>query len=245
MTASLPFRPQEALAPVADAIRSRGLRVHAITSPVAAERTANTLLALGVRPTLTVDPDEMDAFVAASDALLINLGMLDATRLAAIPRAIAAARRMKKPWVLDPVFVDVSDRRRAFAQDCLRAEPAVLKTNAAETFLSAQAPSSCIRVSTGKVDRVAGGARSLSFANGHPLAAQVTAMGCALGAVIAAATAATDDPFLAAAAAVALYGVAGDRAGDGAPGPGSFAVRFYDALSGLDGATVTQQMRVP
>ena len=247
MTASPVSGPPDAscLAGVVDAMRTRGLRVHAITSPVAAERTANTLLALGMRPTLTVDADEIDAVTAAADALLVNLGMMDAARAAAIPRAITAARRLGKPWVLDPVFVDVSPQRRAFARDCLAGGPAVLKTNAAETVLGAEAPAACVHVTTGAVDRITAGARSAGFANGHPLGARVTAMGCALGAVIAAATAVTDDAFAAACAAVALYGVAGDIAGEGAPGPGTFAARFYDALSTLDGATVIHRMRTP
>ena len=41
------------------------------------------------------------------------------------------------------------------------------------------------------------------------------------------------DPVSAAATALAYYGLAGEYAADGAAGPGSFAVRFLDALHGL------------
>jgi len=239
-----PAHERAALAETVDALRRGNLRVHALTSPVAAERTANTLLALNVRPTLTVDADDIAAFVASADALLINLGMMDPIRAAAIPRAIAAARAAGKPWVLDPVFVEVSGRRRDLALDCLASAPAVLKTNTAEQGLAAAAPAGTVCVTTGATDVVSQGARTLRIANGHPLAGRVTAMGCALGAVIAAAVAAGPDAFTGASAAVALYGIAGDMAGTRAAGPGSFAAGFLDALSTIDGAHLIRHARL-
>jgi hydroxyethylthiazole kinase len=42
-----------------------------------------------------------------------------------------------------------------------------------------------------------------------------------------------DDPLAATAHALAVMGVCGERAAEGSPGPGTFRVRFVDALHAL------------
>ena len=242
MTDSRSVSP-EILAEIFDRLRASSLHVHALTSGVAAERTANTLLALGVRPSLTFNPEEVPAFVAKADALLINLGMHDPIRELAINKALKTALDEGKRWVLDPVFVDLSRRRRSLAEDLIVSGPTVLKTNQAEAALADLTPPATIRVITGPSDQVTWGERHLSIANDHPMARQVTAMGCALGAVIAAFLAVEDDAFLATAAALTVYGIAGDLAARVAAGPGSFAAAFLDALSAIDGKTVIEQAK--
>jgi hydroxyethylthiazole kinase len=57
----------------------------------------------------------------------------------------------------------------------------------------------------------------------------VTALGCSLNGVIAAFIAG-QEPLSATVAALAYYGLAGERAAQGAVGPGSFQTAFLDAL---------------
>jgi len=72
---------------------------------------------------------------------------------------------------------------------------------------------------------------------------RVTALGCALNAVIAAFL--VGQPALpATVAALAYYGLAGERAARGANGPGSFQVAFLDALYALSPQDVTAGARV-
>lgn len=234
----------DAMAAVLDAVRRDPPRVHAITSPVAAERTANTLLALGITPSMTVNPAEIPAFVSAGDALLVNLGMLDAVRDAAITVAVAEAQRLKRPWVLDPVFADVSPARRRRTRDLLALAPAAIKANASETALTGTAPDATLRIITGAEDTASLPGRRITIRNGHPLGSRVTAMGCALGAVIAGFLARSDDPVTGAGAALLAYALAVEQAGKGAAGPGSFAFRFYDCLAALDGAALLDQGRI-
>jgi hydroxyethylthiazole kinase len=52
------------------------------------------------------------------------------------------------------------------------------------------------------------------------------------------------DAWLAAIAALAALGVAGEVAGASAAGPGSFAAAIIDALHGLDRATLRARIRV-
>src|SRR5918994_350472 len=167
-------------------LRAERTRVHAITNAAAQVLTANLLLAAGGTPSLTTAPDEVADFARRAGALLVNLGTLDRDRRAAIPEAIAAARGAGRPWVLDPVFVDASPPRLAFA----RANGTVLAV-------------------TGAADVVTDGRRELAVANGHPLMSRVTAMGCAGGALAAAFAALEPDAFQAAAAALLVIGVAG------------------------------------
>ncbi len=219
-------------------LRGRAPRVHAITSPVAAERTANTLLALGAIPTLTVNPEEIAAFVTGADAVLVNLGMMDPLRMEAAGRAFVEARTRKRPLVLDPVFTNLSGPRGAFARDLLTFRPTVLKANTSESELAALVPPDTVTVTTGAIDVVRANGQTMKVHNGHPLAAQVTAMGCALGAVIAALLVVEENAMLAAATALLAYGIAGERAGARSAGPGSFAVAFLDELAALHPADI-------
>ena len=102
----------------------------------------------------------------------------------------------------------------------------------------------CIVAATGAVDLVTDGERVLELANGSPLMAKVTALGCALSAIVAAFAALTADYFIATAAAVAIYGIAGEMAGEKAAHPGSFRVVFLDMLDAIGEEDITRRLKV-
>src|SRR5215213_5149154 len=89
-------------------LRESQPRVHCITNAVAQNFTANVLLAVGATPSMTISADEISAFAARSDALLVNLGTFDVERQTAAETAIAIVNRLERPWVLDPVLIDRS-----------------------------------------------------------------------------------------------------------------------------------------
>lgn len=237
-------------------LRARAPRVHCITNDVAQNFTANVLLATGAMPSMTLSPEEIGAFVAGAQALLVNLGTFDAKRREAASIAVATAAHKHLPWVLDPVFVDRAPARAAFALDLIRLGPSVVRLNHVEFFaLSANEPSRdaimrfaqshrTVVALSGETDLVTDGERIAAIANGHPFMAKVTALGCAGSALLAACLAVEQDAFTAAAAALAILGVAGELAGAGATGPGSFAVGIIDALHGLNEATLVASARV-
>ena len=113
-------------------LRARAPRVHCITNSVAQAFTANTLLAAGAIPSMTLSADEIGAFVARADALLVNLGTFDAERCAAASTAIEVAVEEGVPWVLDPVFIDRSEPRAAYAQSLVGQKPRTIRLNRAE-----------------------------------------------------------------------------------------------------------------
>ena len=100
---------------VLERVRAKRPRVHCITNAVAQNYTPNVLLAAGAIPSMTIAPKEVTAFAQRADALLVNLGTFDTERQKASLAAIAAVNKLKKPWVLDPVFIDRSPPRAAFA----------------------------------------------------------------------------------------------------------------------------------
>jgi len=239
-----------------DALRMKPIRVHAITNAAAQVFTANLLLAAGAIPSLTYARDEVEPFTARADALLVNLGTLDSERRAGIVAAIATARANAKPFILDPVFVDRSPPRLAWARSLLVEHPTILRCNAAEfealsgagADLDALRASArewrCVIALTGEIDIVTDGERVARIANGHPLMTRITAMGCAGTALAAAFAAIEEDAFLAAASALLCLGVAGEVAATRASGPGSFQPAFLDALYSLDAQTLRSEARL-
>ncbi len=237
-------------------VRSRAPRVHCITNAVAQNFTANVLLALGAVPSMTLSADEIGSFVANTDALLVNLGTFDAERRTAAEIAVETATREGVPWVLDPVFVDRAPARAEFAREMIARSPTVVRLNhaefaalagdeaARETVTAAARANEIVIGLSGETDLVTDGTRLASIANGHPLMARVTAMGCAGSALVAACLAVEDDAFRATVAALLIIGIAGELAAEKAAGPGSFAAAIIDALYNLDANTIKARARV-
>jgi hydroxyethylthiazole kinase len=237
-------------------IRERAPRVHCLTNTVAQQYTANMLLAAGAVPSMTISPQEIGAFVAGADALLVNLGTFDAERRSAVEAALNAAAEYGKPWLLDPVFIERSPARAEFARGLAGRKPSVVRLNRAEFAAlsgdnqAGDAPArfakacGAIVALTGRVDIVTDGGRQVTIANGDPLMGQVTAMGCAGSALVCAALAVERDPWLATIAALTAFGVSGEVAARDADGPGSFAVAIIDALHNLDAATLRGHLKV-
>jgi hydroxyethylthiazole kinase len=253
---TIPADLADVTAAILSRVRASNPRVHCITNAVAQHFTANVLLAAGAIPSMTVAPEEVGEFVARADALLVNLGTFDRERRAASEIAIARAGQTGRPWVLDPVFVDRSAPRTAFAKTLAARRPAVVRLNAAEfsaLFDAAPDDGALCKVAgdtagvvalTGATDQVSDGTRVLRIANGDPLMGRVTAMGCAGAALVAACLAVEPDRLAATAAALLAFAVAGEVAAGRARGPGSFAVEIVDALYGLDRETLRARARV-
>ncbi len=246
----------EDAAALTERLRVRVPRVHCITNAVAQNFTANVLLAAGCVPSMTLSPEEIGAFVAGANALLVNLGTFDAERRSAVEIAVETAAREGVPWVLDPVFVDRAPARLQFARELLKRGPQVVRLNHAEfAALAGSAPSpetvaaaaranGTVFALSGATDLVTDGERVAVIANGHPLMAKVTAMGCAASALVAAGLAVETDAWRASAAALTAAGVAGEVAAAKADGPGTFAVAMIDALYRLDRATLNSHAKV-
>ncbi len=226
-----------------DRVRSRAPQVHVLTSTVAQPISANLLLAVGAQPSMSAAAGEIEAFAERTHALVANLGMLDEARRAALTRALPVVTGRGVPWVLDPVKVERSPDRLAFARELMAFAPAVVRANGAE--MDALAPGAGpVRATTGEVDLVEADGRKLRIGGGDPLMTHVTAMGCAGTGLVAAFLAVEADAFAATAGALACLKVAGEMAGEEARGPGSFPAALLDALYGLDADHLATRARL-
>ena len=255
------------------AIRERRPRVHSITNLVAINSSANTLLALGASPAMAHSSDEVEDFVAHSQALVINIGTLFSEQVAACKLAVARAKQVGVPWVLDPVGAGAASYRRAAANALVQRGPQVIRGNASEILAlipqagansslsggvdSLHAAEAVLELArklagdtqavvaiTGTVDYVTDGTRIAAIQNGHPLMARVTGLGCAATAVIGAFMTVEPDALMATVAALVVFGVAGEIAAERARGPGSLQVELLDALYGLDATTLRARARM-
>lgn len=245
------------LAGVVGAVREREPVVHCITATVSMAMVADGLLAARARPMMTETQAEAPAMTGLADALLINLGTLSTDGAKGIAPTVARARRLGRPWVLDPTAVGSAPVRTNLAFQLLDGGPAVIRGNASEVLALAgrggggkgadaidrpeEALTSaqrlalevgCVVAISGAVDIVTDGQRIIRVHNGHPLLARVVGTGCLLGAMVAA-CACTAEPLTAAVAATAWLTVAADEAASPVGGPGSFRIALLDALDRL------------
>jgi hydroxyethylthiazole kinase len=251
-------------------MRATAPLVHNITNFVAMNIMANVLLAAGASPAMVHAREEVAEFAALSQALTVNIGTLDADWSVAMEIAAGVMAQSGRPWVLDPVGVGATRFRQEVCARLLALRPTVIRGNASEVLAlagigargrgadaadpvgAAEAAARDLAQRTGAVVAVSGpvdyvtdgtAAGGWRVANGHPLMPRVTALGCSLNGVIAAFLVG-QPPVQATVAALAFYGLAGERAAAVAAGPGSFQPAFLDALCRLRPDDLTHGARV-
>ncbi len=251
-------------------LRERRPLVHSITNYVVMNETANAVLALGALPVMAHARDEVREMVGLAGALVLNIGTLEEAWIESMLLAGAAANERGIPVVLDPVGAGATTFRTETAKRILdTVDVAVLRGNAGEvaTLVGVEAEVrgvesvgaggdaadlareaartlGLVASVTGAVDHVSNGERTIAVANGHELLASVTGTGCMSSVITGCFLAANADVLEAAAEALVAIGVAGEDAAVGAKGPGSFHVGLYDALAGLDPATLSGRAKV-
>lgn len=256
----------EALWRSLQALRAQAPLVHNITNFVAMDLAANVLLAVGAAPVMAHAREEVADMVAIAGALTVNIGTLEPAWVEAMEIAVAKARALEKPWVLDPVGAGATPYRNEVLKKLVALKPDVIRGNGSEILAlrgkaaargvdSANASVEALDAArdlakrtggvvavTGAVDYVTDGKRLAAVANGHPLMGRVTATGCALSALVGA-FCALEEPFAATLHALAIYGIAGEIAAQKADGPGSFRMHFLDCLAKLDKLALTERLR--
>lgn len=231
--------------------------VHNITNYVAMNIMANVLLSAGASPAMVHAREEVAEFAGLAQALTVNIGTLDPEWAEAMDIAARTMDAAGRPWVLDPVGVGATRFRQQACARLLALRPTVIRGNASEILalagLDAQGRgvdaadpvaaaeaaardlarrTGAVVAVSGPVDFVTDGGSAYRVSNGHDLMPCVTALGCSLNGVIAAFLVG-QDRLGATVAALAYFGLAGERAAKGAAGPGSFQTAFLDALQVL------------
>ena len=244
-----------------EAVRAKKPLVACMTNIVAANFTANALLALGASPAMVEDLGEASQLVTAADSLLINVGTVTKPQADAMRAAVSHANMGGRPWVLDPVGVGALPLRTFTAKELMRRFPAFIRGNASEieflvggttygrgmeaTMPSDQVAQSALRLAgvtravvlvTGEKDYVAGeGAPLVEVANGSPFMTRVTGVGCVQGAIGAAFLGALGAKarWESALATAVVVALAGEIAAEKGKTLGAFPAAFIDALDTL------------
>nr|WP_317198573.1 hydroxyethylthiazole kinase [uncultured Psychrobacter sp.] len=249
--------------------RTQAPLVHNITNFVAMSTAANVLLAAGASPAMVHAQTEAPEFVRLSHALTINIGTLSPDWLDSMLTTAQVAHEQNIPWVLDPVAVGATAYRLQSCERLLAFKPDVIRGNASEILALAGMSSQSrgpdsgdtveaakvaaealtkhakVVVVTGAVDWVTDGTQQWSVHHGVPMMTRVTAIGCALTALIGGFIGSNRDNLTGAViSALCYYGQAGELADKAAKGPGSFYVEFLDALDYLDAEQVSSQAKV-
>ncbi len=264
---------KQAVAQVSDAvkaIREHRPLVHNITNYVAMNSSANALLALGASPIMAHASEELAELSELVQALVINIGTLSASWIAAMKLAARSAGDKGVPVVLDPVGAGASRIRTRTALELLEETPvAVLRGNAGEVKSLAgenarsrgvdsfEASADAIEAGTLLAERygcivsvsgpddyiISSEGALVKLSNGDAMMPRVTTLGCAASAITGAALAVTPEPRDAAAVGMALTGIAGEIAAEHAAGPGTLQVRFLDELYALTDTTIAERLR--
>lgn len=201
-----------------------------LTNTVAANFTANCLLAIGAKPAMIEDPCEAENLARVADAMLVNLGTVTAWQAESMRRAIQVANENGVPWVLDPVGVQLLSFRRDLALEFIGSHPALIRGNHAE--IDAITPAGCVTLATGETDIIkqSDDSAAQTITGGVSMLQTVTATGCAQGGLCAAFLGRGQSPQDAALFASKLMKRAGELAWERAKAPGSFQVALVDAL---------------
>ncbi len=220
-------------------IRKRNPLVHHITNYVTANDCANMTLAIGASPVMADDPAEAADMTAHADALVINMGTLNARTVGSMILAGKAANRKGIPVVFDPVGCGGVPFRTEAAQRILEAvQISAVRGNISEIGAlcgmavhtkgvdaaaadeqgdrielarKAARKLHCTAAVTGAVDVISDGRRTLIAENGCAAMSRVTGCGCMCSSLTGAFCGANPDSvWEAAAAAVICMGLCGE-----------------------------------
>jgi hydroxyethylthiazole kinase len=218
--------------------------------------TANVLLATGASPVMAHAENEVEEMAGFAGSLVLNIGTLTDSWVDSMVKAGKKATSLQTPIVLDPVGAGATSLRTDAAKRIIdETAVSIIRGNSSEilslgskdyatkgvdaTHDVEEAANTGRRLAgdlgttlaiTGAVDLITDGKRTLRVENGHPLMPYVTGTGCSATAVIGAFAAVENDPLIACTGALAFLGLAGEKAGKQAQGPGSFVAALIDAL---------------
>jgi hydroxyethylthiazole kinase len=251
-------------------VRQRKPVVHHLTNWVTIYDCAQVVKTLGASPIMAHAPEEVEDLARIASVLVLNIGTLTVDFVEAMKAAALCANERVIPVVLDVCGAGATRLRDEKCQELLSsAHMDIIKGNASEIArLCGEKVSSrgvdaaevgadlvllardlarkhgATVVVTGKVDIITDSRQTWLVKNGHAMMTAVVGTGCMATSVIGAFAAVEPDLALAAASALACYGIAGELAAASATGPAAFKDQLFDRLYSLDRETVLRMQRV-
>lgn len=233
--------------------------VHHITNYVTVNDCANITICAGGAPVMADALEESGEMAGCAGALVLNIGTLNPGIIDSMICAGKAANDRGIPVILDPVGAGATKLRTESTRRLLKElDIAIIKGNAGEIGVLAGADAQVrgvdsvgIRgdsvaitrnyardtgitvVMSGETDIVTDGSRVLLVENGHPMMGEISGTGCMATSVTGVCAAVEKDRVLAAATALSVFGLAGERAAGKSRGPGSFKPALFDEMAAL------------
>jgi hydroxyethylthiazole kinase len=251
-------------------VREKHPLVHHITNYVTVNDCANITMCAGGAPVMADAPEEVVEMAGVAGALVLNIGTLNTAQVESMILAGGMANDRKIPVILDPVGAGATRFRTRTAERLLsELKISILKGNSGEIGVLAGSggnvrgvdshgmsgdPVEVARdfaraekitvVASGATDIVTDGKRVLLVQNGHPMMGSISGTGCMAASVTGVFAAESGNPVLAAAAALAAFGLAGERAAAVARGPFSFKTALFDEMALLSPADLASGSRI-
>jgi hydroxyethylthiazole kinase len=240
-------------------VRERRPLVHHITNYVTVNDCANITICAGGAPVMADAPEEAAEMASVASSLVLNIGTLNTAQIESMILAGRMANERGIPVILDPVGAGATRYRTDTVKRLIdEINITVLKGNAGEIGIIAGVRASVRGVDSegmcgdplrtagtlatalgltvavsGATDIVTDGKRALLIENGHSLMGCISGTGCMAASVTGTFCAESEDPVMASAAALAAFGLAGEKAAVGARGPLSFKLALFDELANL------------
>lgn len=250
-------------------LREKSPLVHNITNYVVMNNTANALLAIGASPVMAHAVEEVEDMVSIASSLVINMGTLSEKWVEAMILAGKKATEKSIPIVFDPVGVGATPYRIQVAQQIIeQCNPTIIRGNASEIMAlsntdmitkgvdSTESSHSALEsakllalkkntvvVISGTTDYITDGNNVISIMNGNTLMAKVTGMGCTASAINGAFAGIEENSLYAAAASMAIMGIAGEIAVEKSRGPGSLQMNFIDELYHISENEINERLK--
>ncbi len=247
-------------------IKNQKPLIHCITNPLSINQCANAVLALGAKPVMAENPNEVSEITETADALLLNIGNITDVRMKSIQLSAETACKNNVPFVFDAVGVACSGFRRKFTLEFLKKySPAILKGNYSEINAlcncdyKSKGVDSDVRLTveevsriavdlaqrygttvlaSGKTDIVTDGTKLIYIKNGTSQLSNITGTGCMLG-VICTVFLSFNDAISSAIKACATLGICGELS-ETENGNGTFLVNLIDNLSTVSDETINK-----
>lgn len=240
-------------------IRETPPLVHHISNWVTISECASITRSLGALPVMAHAEEEVEEMVGIASSLVLNIGTLTPTLIDSMIKAGKKANELGKPVVLDVVGAGATTLRTESTRKILDSvNITVIKGNAGEiaTLAGAQAEvkgvesishegdtvshakalaisAGCTVVVTGVEDIITDGQRVFTVKNGHKRMGEVVGTGCMAASVIGAFVGVNHDHAQASANAMCVYGIAGEKAGHRADGPGTMKMHMFDSIMNI------------
>jgi len=253
-----------------DRVRRQKPVVHHITNWVSIYDCAQVVKSIGGSPVMAHAREEVADMVQIASAVVLNIGTLTEGLVESMKIASAAARKRGLPVLLDVCGAGATSFRNQKSFELLDSGTiSIIKGNVSEIARVSGASArtkgvdagevegdlahlaeklarerAVTVVVTGQVDLVTDGGTTWRVANGHSMMTHVVGTGCMAASVIGAFAAVEPALPLAAASALACYGVAAELAAETSAGPATFKARLLDALYALDAGTLARRQKI-